>query len=228
MPRRPATGTAGLVFHVMNRGARRMTLFETPADYRAFLHCLRASKEKVPVRLLAYCLMPNHFHLVVSPVVDGHMSTFMRHLLGVHSLRWRAFRRNLGDGAVYQGRFRAFAVQGDSHFVAVCRYVERNALRAGLVRQAQDWPWSSLWQIANNVPIVSLDEWPIARPENWTEFVNADAGATELHEIREAATRNRPFGESNWVAGVVTATRSQRSLRNRGRPKTKKVSGAFS
>ena len=87
--------------------------------------------------------MPNHFHLVVEPTVDGQLSVFMQLLLGTHALRWNVFRKRSGQGAVYQGRFKAFPVQDDRHFLTVCRYVERNPVRAGLVSRPESWAWSS-------------------------------------------------------------------------------------
>jgi hypothetical protein len=88
------------------------------------------------MRLLAYCLMPNHFHLLVWPRADGDLSQFLRWLTVTHTQRWHAHHRTAGTGHLYQGRFKSFPVQSDEHFLTVCRYVERNALRANLVGRA--------------------------------------------------------------------------------------------
>jgi putative transposase len=176
---------------VLNRGARRLALFEDDSDYRAFMFCVWEALQKVPVRLLAYCIMPNHFHLVVQPVADGQLSSFMKLLLGTHSKRWHAFRKTTGIGAVYQGRFKAFPIQSDPHFYAVCRYVERNALRAGLVDRAEDWPWCSLFQRNTGLAAVPLNDWPIAQPLDWLERVNQDQPDAELRAVRASAARQR-------------------------------------
>src|SRR5713101_6226580 len=129
----------GLVYHVLNRANARHTLFDKPADYEAFERILAEAQDECPVPLLAYCLMPNHWHLVLAPEGDGDLSRFVGWLTLTHTQRWHAHCHTVGTGHVYQGRFKSFAVETDDHFLTVCRYVERNALRAGLVARAEDW-----------------------------------------------------------------------------------------
>lgn len=143
-PLRAATG--GVVHHVLNRANARMQLFATPADYDAFERVLAEAHERMAMRTLAYCMMPNHWHLVVWPREDGDLSHFMAWVTLTHTQRWHAHRHTAGSGHLFQGRFKSFPVQTDEHLLTVCRYVERNALRAGLVRRAEDWRWSSLWR----------------------------------------------------------------------------------
>jgi putative transposase len=145
MPRTARVAPGGFVFHVLNRGNARADLFESDGDYAAFLAALAETLEAVPgVRLLAYCLMPNHWHLVLWPRADGELGRFMQRLTITHVRRRHQNRGTTGGGHVYQGTYKSFPVQRDEHFLAVCRYVERNPLRAKLVRRAEDWPWSSL------------------------------------------------------------------------------------
>jgi putative transposase len=198
MPRRRVGIQADHVFHVINRGVWRAQLFHQDGDYTCFRTLLASTLQRVPVRLFAYCLMPNHFHLVCMPGQDGQLSDFMRLLTQAHSKRWHAARGTTGTGPVYQGRFRAFAVQTDAHFLTVCRYVERNPLRAGLVRRAEEWPWSSLsdrWKISNEV---ALSDWPICQPDDWLSLVNGSE--PDLEAVRRAVLRNRPFGSAGWIA----------------------------
>src|SRR5690242_14590389 len=124
MPRRTMTGTAGLVFHVMNRGARRLGLFEQDADYWTWFGAFAEAQQRFPVDVFAYCLMPNHFHLVLRPKEDGQLAEFMRLGTLTHSMRWHRHRGNRGSGAVYQGRYRSFPVQTNRYFYNLCRYVE--------------------------------------------------------------------------------------------------------
>ena len=135
---------AGYVYHVLNRANARMTIFEKDEDDEAFERVLAEAVERTKTRLLAYCLMPNHWHLMVWPQADGELSAFVGWLTLTHTQRWHAHRHSAGTGHVYQGRFKSFPVQEDEHFYTVCRYVERNALRANLVSQAEQWRWSSL------------------------------------------------------------------------------------
>jgi putative transposase len=204
MPRRRVPIRGGQVFHVMNRGVWRAQLFQQDGDYRLFRTLLSSTLTRAPIRLFAYCIMPNHFHLVCAPETDGQLSEFMRLLTLVHSKRWHAARGTTGTGCVYQGRFKAFAVQTDGHFLTVCRYVERNPLRAGLVRRAEDWPWCSLADRCKNSTDVCLTEWPILQPTDWIDLVNGSE--SDADAVRTAIARSRPFGSPAWIANRATRT----------------------
>ena len=160
MPRRPRHGTAGLVFHVMNRGARRLTLFDGPADYAAFVEVLQEATARFPMRLLCYAVMPNHWHLVLWPRADGDLSAFMEWTTVTHSRRWHFAHNAVGTGTIYQGRYKAIAVKDDGHFLTVCRYVERNPVRARLVARVEDWEWSSASSLSRR-SAPHLHAWPV-------------------------------------------------------------------
>ena len=146
MPRRARRIAGGEVYHVLNRSAARFKMFRTEKDFLAFENVLRQARERVgSVRLMSYCIMPNHWHLVVRPTHDEDLSAFMFWLTMTHAQRWRTSHDKVGYGPLYQGRFKAFVVQTDAHFLTVCRYVERNPIRAKLVRDPSEWRWSSLW-----------------------------------------------------------------------------------
>jgi putative transposase len=143
MARRTRCPDAGVVFHVLNRAVGRATIFADDADYAAFEKVLAEVTAKIPMRLVSYVLMPNHWHLVVWPSADGQLSRWMQGVTVRHVRRWHAHYHTAGTGPVYQWRYKTFPVQEDDHYFTVCRYVERNPLRAGLCRHAADWPWSS-------------------------------------------------------------------------------------
>src|SRR5208283_908834 len=138
-----------LIYHVLNRANARMTIFEKDHDYEAFERILEEAVERTRTRLLAYCLMPDHWHLIVWPRQDGELSRFVGWLTLTHTQRWHAHRHNAGTGHLYQGRFKSFPVQEDEHLRVLCRYVERNPLAASLVKRSEDWRWSSLWRREN-------------------------------------------------------------------------------
>src|SRR5438876_11287105 len=146
MPRTARYAPGGLVFHVPNRAVARHAFFRKTADYQAFERVFTKALEKHPIRVLSYCLMPNHWHLVLWPSREGQLTEFVRWLTHTHTMRWHAHYHTSGTGHLYQGRFKSFPVQTDEHFLTVCRYVERNALRARLVRRAEAWRWGSLWR----------------------------------------------------------------------------------
>lgn len=152
MPRRPRNASGGLAYHVLNRRVGRLPLFEKSADYAAFEKILQEAYKRTGIRIAAYCLMPNHWHLLLWPQGDGELSEVMRWVTVTHTQRWHAHRHTSGSGPVYQGRFKSFPVQTDEHFLTVARYVERNAMRAKLVARAEEWQWSSLWRWARNDP----------------------------------------------------------------------------
>ena len=192
MPRRGRHAPGGLIYHVLNRGNGRQDLFHTDADAAAFLRVLAEAKRLVPLRLLAYCLMSNHWHLVLQPLAEGDLSRFMFWLSNTHVRRYRLFSHSVGGGHLYQSRFKSFAVQDDEHLLTVLRYVEANPLRAGLVTRAEDWKWSSLrlWHLGEADKL--LTPWPIERPANWLELVNQPVNESELERVRDVRDARPP------------------------------------
>ena len=229
MSRAKRIAAGGIVYHVLNRANGRKTLFGTPDDYEAFRKVCVEALQRVPLRILAYCIMPNHWHFVLWPQEDGCLSQFMAWLTLTHTQRWHAAHGTTGTGHLYQGRFRSLPVQTDAHFIAVCRYAERNPLRAGLVTRAEDWPWSSLSQqcrAGGGQWALPLSDWPLPRPVNWQAFVNEKETEGQLQRLRQSISRGRPFGTDTWVFRTAAALGLESTLRPRGRPK--KVSGPFS
>ena len=221
MPRRIRIATGGLAYHVLNRRVGRLRLFEKPADYAAFENVLHQAHERTGIRIAAYSLMPNHWHLLLWPRHDGELSEVMRWITVTHTQRWHAHRQTSGSGPVYQGRFKSFPVQTDEHFLTVARYVERNAKRAKLVERAEEWRWSSLWRRVQRDPklVEFLSEWPVERPRGWVKVVNGPDKATELEDLRCSAQRGRPFGGEAWVVRTAKRLGLESTLRPRGRPK---------
>jgi putative transposase len=221
MPRRPRLATGGIAYHVLNRRVGRLELFEKPADYAAFEKILAEVHQRTGIRIAAYCLMPNHWHLLLWPRSDGELSEVMRWITVTHTQRWHAHRRSSGTGPVYQGRFKSFPVQTDEHFITVARYVERNALRAKLAERAEAWQWSSAYRFAkHDIKRVSfLSPWPLEQPLNWLEIINSPDNAIELDDLRSSVQRGRPFGREDWVVATAKQLGLEPTLKPRGRPK---------
>lgn len=210
----------GVVYHVLNRANARSEIFATHNDYAAFEGILDAACQRFSMRLLCYCLMPNHWHLVIWPRQDDDMPAFMGWLTMTHAQRWHAFHETIGHGHLYQGRYKSFPVQDDGHLHILARYVEGNPLRAGLVSRAEDWRWSSLWhRMEGNLKSPPLSEWPIECPDDWLEQVN-DQRIPECAEeaFRASIQRGRPFGSQTWTERIAATLGLESSLRPRGRP----------
>jgi putative transposase len=207
----------------MNRAVLGLRLFEHDADYAAFERVLAEARRRVDMRICAYAIMPNHFHLVLWPREDDDLSAFMRWLTMTHVQRWHARRHDAGRGHLYQSRFKSFPVQRDGHFRKVCRYVERNPLRAGLVRRAENWPWGSLaCRCGREHPPDLLSDWPASRPADWLARVNRPESRLELEAMRRCVARGRPFGDDAWTAKAAAAMGLESTLRPVGRPRLDK------
>ncbi len=221
MGRALRAAAGGLIYHALNRANGRRTLFDKPADYEAFERVLAEGQAEHPVPLLAYCVMPNHWHLVLAPEQDGDLSRFVGWLTLTHTQRWHAHRHTVGSGHLYQGRFKSFPIEADDHLLTVCRYVERNALRAGLAPRAEAWRWGSLWRRgqAGAEPPLALAEWPVPRPADWEALVNVPQTAAEEQALRRCVRRGRPFGSEAWVKETVRRLRLGVTMRPPGRPR---------
>ena len=222
MPRLARRAPGGVIYHVLNRGVQRQNLFDSPDDFAAFVRVLHEVMQAVPIRLLGYCLMSNHWHLVIWPQRDGQLARFMQRLTVTHVRRWVEFRGRVGWGSVYQGRYKSFAVQDDAHLLGVLRYVERNPLRARLVKDARRWRWSSLGQqyagADEKVPAIAIAPWPTGRPADWARRVNMPQSSKEIETLRRSITFNRPYGDEQWTKRMELRLHLP-PLRPRGRPK---------
>ncbi len=223
MPRSARLLVAGGYYHVINRGNNRSQVFESPCEYQSFLSLIGQAQARIPLSVLAACLMPNHFHLVISQASRTDISRWMHWLLTTHTHHHHLRRGS--SGRVWQGRFKAFAIERDNHLLTVMRYVERNPLRAGLVTRAEDWPWGSLaWRRADRVGNV-LSAPTLTLPTDWLEWVNAPQTSEELAALRKCVNGQKPFGSDAWAEDQSRQPGLMGPIRRRGRPR-KEVRGA--
>jgi len=209
VPRIPRGQQGGFAYHVINRGNARATVFRKAQDYEAFLSLLGEAKRRHGVKIFGFCLMPNHFHLVVEPTHGNGLSQFMQWLLTSHVRRYH--KHYVSSGHVWQGRFKSFPVQRDEHLITVLRYVLQNPVRAGLASTAEEWFWSSLRrpQLVDRCPV---DD------EQLGKLVEED----QLASVRECLNRQRPFGRKDWQEQIAMAFGLASTLHPRGRPRAKK------
>jgi putative transposase len=217
MPRTARASAGNVVYHVINRGNARTEVFHKPDDFLAFEALLGLACERLPMRVLGYCLMPNHFHLVLHPRRDGDLSRFMQWLLTSHVRRYHRHYQSCGH--VWQGRFKAFPIQVDEHLLTVLRYVERNPLRANLVTRAESWRWSSLHWLGKRAAPDWLSDWPVTRPRNWRAVVQQPHSQDELNALRLSVQRGTPFGNDRWTRRTAARLGLESTTRPRGRPR---------
>jgi putative transposase len=184
MPRPLRFFPPGSVIHAVNRGNEKRNLFESAEEFDEFLELLAITKAKRPLRITAYCLMRNHWHLVVWAAVRGDVSAFFHLLTTTHAMRRRKRTGTVGLGHVYQDRFKARPILSEAHYYNTLRYVEQNPLRAGIVSSATLWRWSSLHERLGAHRAL-LDGGPAPLPEDWSSLVDQHLPDSILDEIRK-------------------------------------------
>ena len=226
MPRPLRPVDDGLVYHVINRGNNRQDVFHKPADFQAFLTALAELKQRKPFELYGYCLLNNHFHLLLRPTGDATISRIMQSLLVSHTQRYH--RHFHSGGHVWQGRFKSPVIQNDGHLLTVLRYIEANPLRAKLVRRADDYPWSSyrvhgLGQadalVDTFITYEALSPQSKTRQRKWAEKVHRPLDDANLDAIRRSSATGLPYGDDTWVNRLAKRLELDLTIRPRGRPR---------
>ncbi|WP_206290589.1 transposase [Humisphaera borealis] len=229
MPRTARSIAAGGFYHVLNRGNGRQAIFHKDADYDTFCRIFADGLRRYPVKLYCWCLMPNHWHLILSPEDADAIGRLLGWVGVTHVRRHHAHYHTAGGGHLYQGRFKSFPIEGGKHFRAVCRYVEANPRRAKLVKRAEDWRWSSL--AAHVDPPAArpedvaadawpaLTRWPGKKPADWEQRVNRPIEVAEAEAMKLSIARGRPYGSATWTAETAKKLGLEYTLRDRGRPR---------
>ncbi|UCC97590.1 MAG: transposase [Phycisphaerales bacterium] len=220
MPRARRQSPGGIVYHVLNRANARQTIFEGSFDYNMFEKILAEGLAKIPMRLTGYCLMSNHWHLLLWPCNDGDLSAFMHWVTMTHTQRWHSVHNTVGTGHLYQGRFKSFPIQSEYYYLTALRYIESNPCRAGLVKSSSDWIWSSL-TIRRGVAKegVAISGGPVELPDNWAGLVDILPWENDLGKIEQCIRRGTPLGQDNWVQQTAEHLLLTSTLRPRGRPR---------
>lgn len=221
MGRALRTDVGDHVYHVLNRANARATLFKKPADYLLFEEVLAKAEERTDMRILAFTVMPNHWHLVLYPRKDGDLAKFVNWLTLTHTQRWHAAHKTIGHGHLYQGRYKSFLCESDTHFIQLIRYVERNPLRANLVQQATGWRWGSAWRRESGTAEQRkiLSSWPVPMPPRYAALLQEPQSQTEVEALRRSVLRGNPFGSDEWSEQMIAQFKLEGTIRPRGRPK---------
>lgn len=221
MPRQARVAVADTVYHVINRANGRQTIFTTDKEYQHFELLLEEAKAKMDMRILAYCIMPNHWHLILYPRTHTQLAEFMNWLTTTHVRQYRTQTNTIGYGHLYQDRYKSFPVQSNEYCTTLVRYVEQNPLRAKLVRRAEHWRWSSLFRRQKGTfqEKKMLSELPIDLPHNYLGSVNELLKDDTLAEVRYAVNKGKPYGTNQWLARMLDRFELSHTLRGAGRPR---------
>jgi putative transposase len=216
----------GLVYHALNRGNNRAAVFRADDDFVAFLHALAGTQARYPFHLYGYCLMPDHFHLLLQPGAGQSISRILQSLTVAHT--WQLHKAHGSVGHIWQGRFKSPVIQDDDHLLTVLRYLEANPLRAGLVTDLRHYRWSSypFHGLGETDELVTelpgwqrLGKTEAARRVYWRRWVNRPLAEQELADVRRAVTTGRPFGSPSWVETTARRLGVELVSRPRGRPR---------
>lgn len=221
MPRTERVDIGNEIYHVINRANGRLTIFRTTEDYKHFERLLEEAKELTSMRILAYTLMPNHWHLVLYPRNDGDLSVFMHWLSTTHTRQYHVKTKTVGGGHLYQGRYKSFLVDSGSYLLTLIKYVERNPVRAKLTRSCESWQWGSAWRRLNGTAKQQklLTTSPEPLPRNYRSWINMPEKEDELVTLRNAVNRGVPYGKETWVDRMITTHHLESTVRSPGRPR---------
>jgi putative transposase len=210
----------------MNRGNNGADVFGEEGDQGAFLEALERTRGRYPFRLYGYCLMTNHFHLLLKPDRRQSISRILQSLTVAHTSRYHKGHGSMGH--VWQGRFKSPVIQDDGHLLVVLRYIEANPLRAGLVSDLARYRWSSFPAHGHGQPdplLDSLPEYeglgrtPAERQARWRQKVLVPQKERELAAVRDSVRSGRPLGEPDFVTAHAEALGIDLNPRPRGRPR---------
>jgi putative transposase len=221
MPRTERVDIGGLIYHVINRANGRFTIFEDDDAYKEFESIMKEAQEKFNMRILAYVLMPNHWHILLHPVSDGDLALFMGWLSNTHTRRYHVKTKTVGGGHLYQGRYKSFLVQDDRYVLTVLKYIERNPVRAKLAKFPETWRWGSAYRRmnGNRAEKQLLAPSPTPLPHGYRTWIHESEPSEDLLTVRKSVNKGIPYGREAWRDKMITRFSLEQVLRTPGRPK---------
>ncbi|WP_460079716.1 transposase [Pseudomonas sp. H3_H05] len=229
MPRMGRIVIPNYPHHIVQRGHNRQVVFAVAEDYQRYLTDLRELKDAFGVKVYAYCLMTNHVHLLLAP---GESVAGLGQLMKALAARATRYRNRLEgrSGTLWESRYKSSVVQSDSYLLACCRYIELNPVRARMVADAADYPWSSYRIRVGDMPdshwlnadpcFVALGNTSAERCRRYEEFVRQAVPADEIRLIRDSLQRGQLTGTSRFVDEVERIVGVRIEQRGQGRPRT--------
>ena len=200
MARAARVDVGDCVYHVINRANGRATIFHSDGDYLDFEYLLNEMRETYDMRIVAYVIMPNHWHMLLYPKNDGDMGRALKWLGTAHVRRHHARKKTVGHGHLYQGRYKSFLIEDDAHLMSVLKYIERNPVRANLASKPHEWRWGSAYRRRGSAQLQKLlDPGPTPLPHDYASWITVHEPAESLGPIRHSINSSVPFGEKFQV-----------------------------
>jgi putative transposase len=219
MPRTKRITKGGIAYHALNRANGKLRIFNKALDFIAFENILAEGIERFEMRLCGYCIMSNHWHLLLWPAEDNTLSQFMHWITLTHIKRWHTSHGTTGMGHLYQDRFKSFPIQSNVRYLKAMRYIEANPLAAGIVETAADWQWSSFAHRINIPKPFALDPGPVPVPKSWAEIVNKTMPKKDSEQFANCIKRGCPYGEEDWANKTAELLNLQSTMKKPGRPR---------
>lgn len=226
MPRQPRLVVAGYPHHLVLRGNNRSAIFYKDRDRHIFIDCLRQAKVKTKSKIYAYCLMTNHVHLLVEPSTEDGLGNMVQSL-GRRYVQYinQTYKRT---GTLWEGRFKSSLVSKDEYLLACSRYIELNPVRAKIVEDPRNYPWSSFGFRAEGKSDTLLDEDSVylglgktkrERELNYKECFLGNIPDEEINVMRTATQKGGIIGTEEFISKISRLLSREVVLKPRGRPK---------
>jgi len=205
------------VYHITSRGNARDDIYLSDDDREAFLETLSIVVERFNWICHAYCLMSNHYHLMIE-TPNGNISRGMRHLNGVYTQQFNRLHHRVGH--VFQGRFKSILIEKDAHLLELCRYIVQNPVAANMVHDVADWKWSSYLATASMIPKLGFltTDWVLAQFSNQTQ--------TYIEFVRKVSDKHSPLSKalkSNVLGSQLFREEMQEKLQANNSNETTRV-----
>lgn len=225
MARQARQAIANIPYHIIHRGNNHQTIFFSKNDYQSFIHLLQLGKEKYPCKIYSFILMTNHIHLLLEPVQeDQNLAKFMKHV----TQRYAQYvnKRHQRTGTLWEGRFKSSAISSDYYLLACSRYIEMNAVRAGIVKLPEQYDFSSYKAKIGLKRFDFLDYDPVylrlggtesERQKKYQKWFLESISGNEWDMIREAIHRNWPYGNKEFQGSVESALGRKFEIKKAGR-----------
>lgn len=225
MPRHARQAMAGIPYHVIHRGNNRQTIFFHKKDYQFFIDSLGLAKEKYPCRIYSFALMPNHIHLLIEAIEESqNLPYFMKHITQRYAQRIN--KRHKRTGTLWEGRFRSSPVSTDHYLLACSRYIEMNAVRAGIATVPEQYDFSSYkakigfraFDFLDYDPLyLGLGETDGERQKKYRKWFQETIPENEWPMIRKAIQRNWPYGNEEFQGEIASSLGRRFEIKTAGR-----------